>query len=332
MTASDAIRNRAAQWIIARDEPDWAAPDQLALDAWLAESDRHKAAFWRLQHGWTAADRLAALGRGTDAAAGESTPHSPAGRAPVRMWSFAAVAASLLLFAAIALVHRYVAADIVPRPARTVAFATSVGGHRLLGLSDGSKVEMNTDSRVRATLDGDGRSIWLDRGEAFFEVAHRDGQPFVVHAGPRAITVLGTKFSVRRRGDQISVFVLEGRVRVDDVVRDGATRPTLVTAGDIALTQGASTLVTTAADDRVADALSWRAGMLSFKQERLADIVAEFNRYNTRRIVIEDPRAADLRIGGSFPAQQPGAFARLLRDAYGMTVVETDATIEISER
>jgi transmembrane sensor len=37
-----------------------------------------------------------------------------------------------------------------------------------------------------------------------------------VHAGKRTITVLGTKFSVRREKDRVTVNVVEGRVRVDD--------------------------------------------------------------------------------------------------------------------
>src|SRR3546814_5883417 len=97
------------------------------------------------------------------------------------------------------------------------------------------------------------RRVWLDNGEVFFEIAHDAAHPFVIFAGPKRITVLGTKFSVRRDGDKVSVSVLEGRVRIDDVqtqLETGNSSAT-ITGGVLAVTNGPSTLVTQRAPDRV---------------------------------------------------------------------------------
>jgi transmembrane sensor len=327
MTDARTARDRAAAWIIAREQHGWSDRDQQALDAWLEESDLNKAAFWRLEHSWSEADRLAALGAGPAAA---PRRRASTRRPRPRTWAaLTALAASTV--AVIGLSFHEARPGGGQAAVAMTTFATDVGGHRWLGLSDGSRVELNTDTRVRATIGKDRRAVWLDKGEAFFEVAHRDGLPFVVHAGPREITVLGTKFSVRRIGDKVTVWVREGRVRVENVEHASAARSSIVTAGGVALSDGAATLVTSASPERVEQALSWREGMLSFDQERLGDIALEFNRYNRKKIVIDDAEAANIRIGGTFPASEPAAFARLLHDAYALEVEETQSAIKIQK-
>ena len=97
------------------------------------------------------------------------------------------------------------------------------------------------------------------------------------------------------------------------------------------MAQGAATLVTARSEERVENALSWRDGMLSFDQEALPAIAAEFNRYNARKIVIEGGALETVRISGTFPSEQPDAFARLLRDAYGFGLDETANEIRLTE-
>jgi len=70
--------------------------------------------------------------------------------------------------------------------------------------------------------------------------------------------------------------------------------------------------------------------MLSFDQDPLSEVAAEFNRYNRQQLVVIDADAASIRIGGIFPASKPVDFVRLLRDAYGLQVEETANSIRIS--
>src|SRR3546814_6644836 len=51
--------------------------------------------------------------------------------------------------------------------------------------------------------------------------------------------------------------------------------------------------------------------MLKFDQAPLSEVATEFNRYNRRQIVVTDPAAAAIRIGGTFQASNVDAFARL---------------------
>jgi transmembrane sensor len=302
-----------------RDEVEWSAGDQAGLEAWLAQSMAHKAAYWRLEHGWREADRIAALGDMPELT-------TRVGWFPrATWWRPVAIAASLLL--AIGLGALYVMPGLVdPAPeasapaAAPTRFATRVGGRKTVTLSDGSRVELNTATSVRARVTLARREFWLDSGEAYFEVAHAPNLPFVIHAGQRDITVLGTKFSVRRDGDRVRVSVVEGRVRIDQASGSQGPRSSTVTGGDVVVAEGPSTLVASNAGERVRRQLSWRQGMLTFDQATLAEAAAEFNRYNPRQLVVADPETASIRIGGSFQSNNIDAFVRLLREAYGLRV------------
>src|SRR3546814_2894471 len=52
------------------------------------------------------------------------------------------------------------------------------------------------------------------QGEAYFEVTHRNGMPFKVHAGQMGVTVLGTEFHIKARGAEPEVALVSGKVRV----------------------------------------------------------------------------------------------------------------------
>jgi len=319
MSAAARIEDQAAHWLLRREAPGWTAEDDRALDRWLDEATAHRVAYLRLSAGWARVDRLAAL-RGPDVVVATLPPARPRS-----IWRPGAIAAALVLTL---LAGGAVGGGWLIQ-GRNV-HATEVGGHTIVPLADGSRIELNTDSRVRAVIDEEKRLVWLEKGEAFFDVAH-DGRPFVVRAGDRRIVVLGTKFSVRRDGRKVLVSVLEGRVRVEPLGQAPGAPPVLVTGGDRVIAEARSTLVATRSADRVAADLAWRRGLLIFDQTSLRDAAVEFNRYNRRKIVITDPKVAEIRIGGSFDAENLDAFARLLNDGFDLTVEAEGDVFRISE-
>lgn len=317
MTRAENAYNAAAAWIIRREDGEWSEKDAAEFKAWLTESDGNRAAYWRLNHSWAEADRIGAVGvQPVDAR------HRP-------RWRPYAIAASVALLFGIGSLAYWKDRSI--EVAATTHYETVVGGHKRVSLADGSQVELNTKTRLRAAMGVAAREVWLDDGEAFFEIAKRKGRPFVVHAGPKTVTVLGTKFSVRRDGDRIYVAVKEGRVRIDDVAAAKSPRSTVIAAGDVAVTTGVSILVSAADPERVEARLAWRDGMLGFDQTPLSDVAAEFNRYNEKKLVVADDGTGSLRIGGSFNATNVDAFARLLRDAYGLRIEDRGSEVLIAE-
>jgi transmembrane sensor len=180
---------------------------------------------------------------------------------------------------------------------------------------------------VRASVTATGRIVTLDEGEAYFDVVHDAARPFVVYAGNRRITDLGTKFSVYRSGDDVRVTVREGRVRVE--ILGQASQPVVTDGGHEVVTKGGETLVLTKPDADIADDLSWRGGMLVFKEQTLAEAADQFNRYNTRQILVEG-NARRIRIGGSFKADNVDVFVLLLHRGFGLSVNEQGDRIVVS--
>ncbi|HTD03876.1 FecR family protein [Undibacterium sp.] len=317
MSQAARTEEMAARWLLRREEVDWSEQDQAHLEAWLDVAVENKIAYWRLEHGWRRADRLAALRRPPEEYAHRSVIRRP--------WRIAAavvpVFASLILVFAMLPSLRFWNND---------SYATPVGGRQIAQLSDGSKVELNTATTLRTAVNNKTRNVWLDAGEAYFEVAHDPARPFVVHAGSDTVTVLGTKFSVRRKDDQLVVAVYDGRVQVDNSAAPAGTKPTIVTKGEVVLAEKASTLATSTPAAKLDAMLGWRRGLVTFDQSTLAEVASEINRYNRKQLVIADPAVAQIRIGGSFEPSNVAALARLLHQAYGLKVDDRGDRVIIS--
>jgi len=70
--------------------------------------------------------------------------------------------------------------------------------------------------------------------------------------------------------------------------------------------------------------------MLTFDEETLADAAEQFNRYNRRQILVTGT-ARDIRIGGSFRADNVDVFVLLVRNALGLKVTQENEQIVISQ-
>jgi transmembrane sensor len=314
------IESQAANWLSRRDGSDWSVEDQESLDRWLGDSFAHKAAYWRLEEGWRRADRVASLGMAPQYMGGARHLFE-------KSWKPLAMAASLALVSLVGIGQLGIINP--PEAPQGQQIATQIGGRKLVQLADGSNIELNTATLVRAAVTKQSREIWLEQGEAFFDVLHSETIPFVVHAGPKTVTVLGTKFSVRREGDKVTVAVLSGRVRVTETSATEQSGTMQVAAGSIAVTEPNAALVTEDAPATVQAELAWREGQLIFRNDTLAEAAAEFNRYNEKKLIVSGD-AAQLKIAGSFKASNIDGFVRLLRDAYGLDVTTNDGQVRVT--
>lgn len=193
------------------------------------------------------------------------------------------------------------------------AYETGVGEQRVVALSDGSRVRLNTDSAVRVWYWGGERRVVLRRGQAFFDVAHDASRPFLVEAGPAEVRALGTKFDVRRSDGSVAVTLVEGRVRVE---RDGGGEATLAPNQQLTVTKagvGAPRALAAAEES------SWTTGRLTFRGAPLREVVAEANRYSRRKIelAVPDAMAGEL-VSGTFDAGDIDAVVAALTHYYGL--------------
>jgi transmembrane sensor len=307
---------RAAEWLEHRNRENWRAEDQSSLDAWLAQSSAHRIAYIRVEAAWNRAHRLSALKR----PGRRGGLFAAAGKLPL-----AKIAAALAIVSAIGAG----AAFYFKAPPQKI-YATAIGERKTLSLSDGSKVEMNTDTVLRVAADGSGRTIWLEKGEAYFQVRHDSAHPFTVMAGGHRVTDLGTKFLVRTDPERLQVSLVEGSIRFD--APDGRMREPLLLAPGDSVTAKENTIVVTRNSEReLAKDLGWRRGVLVFDNTTLADVAAEFNRYNREKIVIADPAVAQLRIDGTFPNENLAVFARAAQQLFELHIVERNGKTVISK-
>jgi transmembrane sensor len=200
---------------------------------------------------------------------------------------------------------------------------------------------LNTATEVHVALSGTEREIELSRGEAFFEVAKDSKRPFVVNAGKKRVIAVGTQFSVLRDGDEIRVVVSEGTVRIEDrpgiasrqalpLTQAGSADAVLLSAGSVAHAGSAGILVQKETDSKTQEQLSWRTGVLTFRDQTLGEAATEFNRYNERQIVITDPRVANLKIEGNFRATNVDAFVRLIESGFPVRATDDHSQILLS--
>lgn len=311
------VRVKASEWISRRDGGNWNASCQAALDAWLVQSPAHTIAFLRAEAAWDRADLLGDL-------------RHPAHEVPAQAPRFPVFLQIAAVFIAILTMSAAGTGYYLWPHERT--YSTSIGGHEAIAFADGTSIELNTNTVLRARMTTDQRIVWLDRGEAFFRVKHDATHPFVVVAGNRRITDLGTKFLVRREPAKLEVAVAQGRVWFDVAEKSAATQSRLLSAGDVALATAKRVSVTRRSAQSIAAELSWRKGMLAFKHTTLADAAAEFNRYNRQKLVIADAEAAERTIGGTFPTSDVELFSRVVQDVLGLHVENKGNEIVISVR
>jgi transmembrane sensor len=182
-------------------------------------------------------------------------------------------------------------------------FATALGERVTLSLPDGSSLHLNSDSSVRVDYSLRSRVVHLERGEAFFEVAHNVNRPFWVLAGDARVRAVGTAFGVYRHGKGVEVTVHEGTVKLGSA---------LLTAGEQAQLDGRVTTTRKLSQHELDRAAAWQRGWVLVENKKLCDVISELNRYTPRQLVVEDAQLCSLSVGGVFQANPQGAEALLV--------------------
>ena len=344
------VAQEAAEWLL-REKGGALAPEEgAALADWLATSSVHIEEYLAASAAWA----LLAVDNGCGeplpalverarlepeptnvvqvrAAAGglqQITPlaaRSPARR--IRHWP--ALAASCALVAVVAWgAYRWVPAVWGSR------YATAVGEQRTILLADGSVLTLNTDSAVRVRFGDELRVVDLLAGEGRFQVARDARRPFVVRANGTSVRAIGTVFDVRLGRSETRVAVIEGHVAVDLPAQVGKSRGRAgaaaanpshaeLRAGEqVAVDAGAGLIEHRPGD--LESVTAWIDRRLVFRDARLADVIAEFNRYRTHPLAIDDAAVAGISISGVFHIDDPESLMTYLVNYEGMQVTRDE--------
>lgn len=350
---SERILSEACSWFIDCNEGEFDATGRGRFNEWLRRSPEHMRAYIEIAAAWDdsaglkGAQPLDPTALVTQALAETNVvPFDPRAsglyapdsvlepRAPRRTgggrvaWLFFAVAASALLAVGIGFLDQ------------RNTYITGIGEQRSIVLDDGSTVELDARSQLRVHFSHAERTVDLKDGQALFRVKKNAARPFVVLSSGTRVQAVGTQFDVYRKAIGTTVTVVEGRVAVTDAsVPTGAAGSTAIRAAEapILLSAGEQLTVSPPAIPHVvrADigvATAWTQRMLVFEETPLSEAVAEFNRYNSRQMIIEDTSLAAYHIRGHFEASDPSRLIQFLRERFNVDVREHGDEIRISHK
>jgi transmembrane sensor len=323
-----APQEAAAEWFALKRSGEMTAAQLLEFQLWLEASPEHQAAYEDAEQTWA---MTGALREEPELLLMRSQARKayPPFRRPL-LAGTAALAAVAVMFGTLSATRTIPAVDIpLVRAKEQQTFRTGVGQRTTVTLSDGSVVTLDTDTVLRTNDAGRERRMYLDRGRAFFRVAHDASRPFIVDAAGRRVTALGTAFEVQVGRGQFEVTLVEGKVRVEQ------PRALLRPAQSADLKAGYRIEATSAQAWNVAPAdvgkeTGWVQGRLTFVDDPLSAVVAELNRYSDRKIVLKDPEVGEESVVAVFKPGDMDSFVKMVRNYDLAQVTETADTIELT--
>jgi len=217
-----------------------------------------------------------------------------------------------------------------PGAVAALQFETRHGEQLTQRLADDSVLHLNTESAVSIRYSKRERLVTLRSGQASFEVAHEANRAFRVHAGSADITDLGTRFDVRLDEGSTVVTVVEGRVAVRPMAPGQPLSPRSIELNadqQVRVEEGAWPETPIAVD--ATRATAWLHRQIVFRNEKLEQVAAEYNRYTAKPIEIATPALRNLRITGVFATDDTDAFIAFLRSLKGVRVEVTETRIRV---
>lgn len=201
------------------------------------------------------------------------------------------------------------------------------GKHVLLTLSDGSVLNVNAGTRVvyPQTFGKDKREIFVE-GEIFIDVKRQAGKPFVVRTSRFEVNVLGTAFNVRAYPDDrmAEVVLQRGRVEICDEERYVVSmQPDELVALSDGQYAGKHPV-------DAADYVSWTQGILTFRNERLGEVVRRLSRFYGRDVTCT-PESEGVIISGKLDINEPLEVAvRTVAATSDLSVTAKDGGFELA--
>jgi transmembrane sensor len=313
----------AARWVLAIDEG--LEPGRTeAFHAWLAEHSERAELIAR-QAALQDLARQAGLQGLAQRTAVHSFPQRAAARSSAtranenalksrrRFLLGGAIAASVVAIGGAILIMR------PPLPGSSEVYETATGEVRSVELADGSRLWLDTLTRISTRMTGARRDVTLEAGRLFVEVAHNPERPFLVH---------GTHFEARAVGTAFEATLFASRTGV--AVREGVVRLTPSNGGpavDLAAGQGAwiagsgGVSRSTAAVPNIG---AWRERRMVLSDRRLDAALAELSRYFERPLVVRDEQLAARRVSLSFSIADLGEddAARIIAGVVGADIAD----------
>ena len=174
------------------------------------------------------------------------------------------------------------------------------GGQFSLNLEDGTKVLLNSDSKIKYPIKfikGKKREVELLYGEAFFDVSssqNNNGSEFIVSTKTQKINVIGTKFNIKAYNEDeiITTTLVEGKVRVHN-----GENQILLSPNQQSKVDSKSTNIDVSNVD-VLQQISWINGLFSFNDTSLESIMQTLSRWYDLKFIFKSANQKKLLFSG----------------------------------
>jgi transmembrane sensor len=224
-------------------------------------------------------------------------------------------------------------------------YGTGVGEQQLVVLDDGTRMTLNTATRVRVDLGSAQRTANVDGGEALFEVAKDARRPFVVRVAGAEVVAPDAVVAVRftkggsRGDDGVAVTLISGQATLQAAADRGTNglvpdRPLVMQAGErVRLVSGGAAPSAPSVDRPDMDqVVAWKRSEAVFDGASLSDAVAEMNRYSRTPIVVVGNSAIEnLRVSGLYRTGDNAGFARAVATLHGLNMSERQGRLELTK-
>lgn len=166
-----------------------------------------------------------------------------------------------------------------------------------LTLPDGTDVWLNAGTKMSYPLSflTEKREVNLD-GEAYFDVAHNEQCPFIVHTYAKEIEVLGTQFDVEAYKEKniFQTSLIQGKVKIssqegDDSVILSPGHKASIEQGELKVEKIGSY-----------DIYRWREGLYTFRNKEFAEIVKDLEKYYDISFDIQNDKIGSIILSGKF--------------------------------
>lgn len=203
------------------------------------------------------------------------------------------------------------------------------GGEFALTLEDSTQVWVNAGSVLRfpVRFGGDKREVYLEEGEAYFEVTRDEQRPFRVHAAGMTVHVLGTGFNISayRQEGKKAVTLAHGAVEVGEGAGSVVLRP-----------NEQAVLADGAFEVRKVDAgkiCAWRTGTLYFDAMPLGELAERLGRWFNCEVFFTTESLKQLTFTGAFRKYEDiGYIASILEAAADISIAVNGKTIIIGNK
>ncbi|MDF0488518.1 FecR domain-containing protein [Sphingomonas sp. H39-1-10] len=312
----------AALWCVQKDQ---GIPLEAGLfEEWLEQSQANRAAWQSVESAWGVFDTA-------DDADLAELRHAALAVPPVSRWydvrdHWRPVAAAVAVFVVLIAGGRELGRRPVPSgggiattPGATPEnqiFETKPTPQRF-ALADGTTMALGADTLARASMSAESRVVTLERGTVTLAVAHDASRPFQVVARDRRILDIGTRFQVALGNGAMRVVLFEGSVRIEGGDATRVLRP----GEQLIARPGKPDVIT-----RVPPGEAGGGELVQLDNVTLAAAAAAINQGSALKLVVPDPKIAQLRVSGRFRAGDPEHFARSVSALLSLQVVRVGPT------